>query len=242
MTFFGVFDLLTSLFTCLPGVRHYKERQGKVTEVLSSHSKKGHAHNSGKQLPNLSHLRRHLWAYLFVPHTIPFWLKAWIATWKRLPEKRPSGPLGSTWGEWWYCLSDGIVCENSPGWGPDISFLFLTQTWHTCSVEPSWTTSLTWCIQKDACPCSSLNMAENCTWKDPRFPLLWKSCLILFVLCETPYQRKGLKWINLKKSKAEMSYISGTHNASWHVYLMVFECIRKGKATGLISLKTINPS
>lgn len=74
MAFFGASDLLTSLFTCLPGGRHYKERQGKVTEMLSFHSKRGHAHNSGNQLSNLSHLRHTPWPiYLLLTPSLSDW-------------------------------------------------------------------------------------------------------------------------------------------------------------------------
>lgn len=133
---FWVSDHLTSLFTCLPGGRHYQERQGKAAEVLSSHSKRGH--NSGKRPPNISHLRN-------TPEPIHLPLTPSLSNWK--PELPPGkGFLRTDLLGCWETPGESeaaIAHENCPGWGPDILFLFLTQTWHACSVEPSWNTDLT---------------------------------------------------------------------------------------------------
>lgn len=179
MAFFGASDLLISLFTCLPVGRHCKERQGKVTEVLNSHSKRGHAHNSGNQLPSLAHLRN-IPGLFICSSQHPFLTESLSCHLEKTSWEKTFWPTGKNLGR--VKLPDGIVHENCPGWGPDISFFFLTQAWHTSSVEPSWTTSPIWYMQKDACaPCSSLNLAENCTWKDPKSPLLWKkSCLLVW--------------------------------------------------------------
>lgn len=128
---------LTSLFTTLPCGRHYKERQGKDFEVLSSHSNRGHAHNSGK-LPT-----SHVWGtslrplYLLLTPSLSGWASSSLSHHleKTSQGRREAVALGGTWGArgCQLALLLRIVLAEALTFCPSSWH----GTWYTCNVEPS---------------------------------------------------------------------------------------------------------